>query len=84
MYKGIVFIIMKIQIFVQTGFYDIIPKELISIFSEQELELLISGLPTFDIDDLRQNTDYHKYQANSPQVRVYDRKMEHIIDTLLK
>ncbi|CAD6224794.1 GSCOCG00005556001-RA-CDS [Cotesia congregata] len=27
------------------GFYDIIPKRLISIFNEQELELLISGLP---------------------------------------
>jgi E3 ubiquitin-protein ligase HUWE1 len=25
------------------GFYDIIPKRLISIFTEQELELLISG-----------------------------------------
>jgi E3 ubiquitin-protein ligase HUWE1 len=33
------------------GFYDIIPKRLISIFTEQELELLISGLPTIDIDN---------------------------------
>ena len=52
------------------GFYSIIPKHLISIFNEQELELLISGLPTIDIDDLRANTDYHKYQANSLQVCV--------------
>jgi len=51
------------------GFYSIIPKRLISIFNEQELELLISGLPTFDIDDLRTNTEYHKYQATSLQVR---------------
>jgi len=50
------------------GFYSIIPKRLISIFNEQELELLISGLPTFDIDDLRTNTEYHKYQATSLQV----------------
>ena len=50
------------------GFYSIIPKHLISIFNEQELELLISGLPTIDIDDLRANTEYHKYQANSLQV----------------
>uniref|UniRef100_A0A1B0GIT8 HECT-type E3 ubiquitin transferase n=1 Tax=Lutzomyia longipalpis TaxID=7200 RepID=A0A1B0GIT8_LUTLO len=35
------------------GFYDIIPKRLISIFNEQELELLISGLPNVDIEDLR-------------------------------
>lgn len=50
------------------GFYDIIPKKLVSIFNEQELELLISGLPTVDIDDLKANSEYHKYQPNSLQV----------------
>lgn len=52
------------------GFYEIIPKELISIFNEQELELLISGLPTIDIDDLKANTEYHKYTESSLQVRL--------------
>ncbi|KAH3893122.1 hypothetical protein DPMN_017266 [Dreissena polymorpha] len=52
------------------GFYDIIPKKLISIFNEQELELLISGLPTIDIEDLKGNTEYHKYQQNSLQVSL--------------
>lgn len=50
------------------GFYDIIPKRLISIFNEQELELLISGLPNVDIEDLKANTEYHKYTATSLQV----------------
>jgi HECT-domain (ubiquitin-transferase) len=53
------------------GFYDIIPMRLISIFNEQELELLISGLPNVDIDDLKANTEYHKYQSTSLQVRNY-------------
>ena len=35
------------------GFYNIIPRRLISIFNEQELELMLSGLPTIDIDDLK-------------------------------
>lgn len=52
------------------GFYEIIPKRLISIFTEQELELLISGLPTIDIDDLKANTEYHKYQSSSIQVWI--------------
>lgn len=52
------------------GFYDIIPKRLISIFNEQELELLISGLPNVDIEDLKSNTEYHKYQSNSLQVII--------------
>ena len=34
-----------------TGFHDIIPADLVSIFTEQELELLISGLPDIDIED---------------------------------
>lgn len=50
------------------GFYQIIPRNLIEIFNEQELELLISGLPTIDIDDLRGNTEYHKYTKDSLQV----------------
>ena len=50
------------------GFYNIIPRRLISIFNEQELELLLSGLPNIDIDDLKANTEYHKYLATSLQV----------------
>ncbi|OAP58171.1 E3 ubiquitin-protein ligase HUWE1 [Fonsecaea erecta] len=50
------------------GFHDIIPAELIAIFDEQELELLISGLPEIDVDDWRAHTEYHNYTANSPQV----------------
>lgn len=52
------------------GFYDIIPKRLISIFNEQELELLVSGLPNIDIEDLKANTEYHKYQVSSLQVTL--------------
>lgn len=57
------------------GFYDIIPKRLISIFNEQELELLISGLPNVDIEDLKANTEYHKYQLNSIQIQWFWRAL---------
>lgn len=56
------------------GFYDIIPMRLISIFNEQELELLISGLPNVDIEDLKANTEYYKYQQNSLQVIVVKKR----------
>ena len=55
------------------GFYEIIPKRLISIFDEQELELLIAGLPTIDIEDLKLNTEYHKYTEASLQVSWIDK-----------
>ena len=51
-----------------SGFSDVIPKELIRIFNEQELELLISGLPDIDIDDWKNNTEYQNYTASSPQI----------------
>ncbi|KAF2711945.1 hypothetical protein K504DRAFT_499061 [Pleomassaria siparia CBS 279.74] len=53
------------------GFHDIVPKELISIFSEQELELLISGLPDINVEDWKNNTEYHNYTAASPQIQNF-------------
>lgn len=50
------------------GFHDIIPAELIAIFNEQELELLISGLPEIDVDDWKANTEYHNYNPSSQQI----------------
>jgi E3 ubiquitin-protein ligase HUWE1 len=54
-----------------TGFHEIIPAELIAIFNEQELELLISGLPEIDVDDWKANTEYHNYTAGSPQIQWF-------------
>ncbi|AET39190.1 E3 ubiquitin-protein ligase TOM1 Ecym_4111 [Eremothecium cymbalariae DBVPG len=53
------------------GFYAIIPKELISIFDEQELELLISGLPDIDVDDWRNNTTYVNYTPTCKQINYF-------------
>lgn len=56
---------------IESGFHDIVPAELISIFNEQELELLISGLPDIDVDDWKNNTEYHNYTAASPQIQWF-------------
>ena len=53
------------------GFHDIIPEDLIAIFNEQELELLISGLPDIDVDDWKSNTEYHNYTAASQQIQWF-------------
>jgi len=50
------------------GFYSIVPKDLLKIFDNRELELLISGLQNIDIDDLRENTAYNGYNARSRPV----------------
>ncbi|KAF8658329.1 hypothetical protein AX16_002096 [Volvariella volvacea WC 439] len=50
------------------GFYEIIPKELITIFNEQELELLISGTPDIDVDEWRAATEYNGYTSSDPNI----------------
>ncbi|KAJ3321382.1 hypothetical protein HDV06_004367 [Boothiomyces sp. JEL0866] len=60
----------QIQAFLN-GFHEIIPRDLIKIFNEQELELLISGLPDIDIDDWKNNTEYENYTSTSPQIQWF-------------
>ncbi|KAK9047491.1 hypothetical protein V6N11_053333 [Hibiscus sabdariffa] len=53
------------------GFSELIPRELISVFNDKELELLISGLPDIDLDDMRANTEYSGYSAASPAIQWF-------------
>ena len=50
------------------GFHDLVPHHLISMFNSSELELLISGLPEIDADDLAAHTEYTGYTATSPTI----------------
>lgn len=58
----------QIDAFLQ-GFHDLVPKDLIKIFDAKELELMISGLPTIDIDDMKENTIYKNYNAHSKVIQ---------------
>jgi len=53
------------------GFYSLVPKQLISLFDAQELELLISGLPEVDVEDMRANTTYHNYEISDTPIRHF-------------
>jgi hypothetical protein len=37
------------------GFFELIPQEKLAMFTEDELDLVICGIPEIDIDDLRKN-----------------------------
>lgn len=54
-----------------TGFYKMVPRSDIQTFTEQELELVISGLPDIDVEDLRLHTEYNGYNASSPLIRWF-------------
>jgi E3 ubiquitin-protein ligase NEDD4 len=40
------------------GFYDVVPEPALTVFDFQELELMLCGLPTIDMDDWEANTIY--------------------------
>ena len=66
------------------GFREIVTPELISIFNENELELLISGMPNIDLADLKANTEYHGCALRDPIVQVRAFCHSHIsVDTYI-
>jgi hypothetical protein len=40
------------------GFFDVVPEPPLTVFDPQELELILCGLPTIDMDDWENNTIY--------------------------
>ncbi|KAI5778216.1 hypothetical protein EDC01DRAFT_719441 [Geopyxis carbonaria] len=54
------------------GFHDLIPADLITVFDERELELLIGGIADIDVDDWKKHTDYRGYTETDECVRTWD------------
>ena len=53
------------------GFYELVSPDLVAIFTPRELELLISGLPDIDVNDLKQNTDYVGWKSTDNQIQWF-------------
>lgn len=53
------------------GFNELIPQELVNVFDERELELLIGGLAEIDIEDWKKHTDYRGYQENDQVIQWF-------------
>jgi E3 ubiquitin ligase SMURF1/2/E3 ubiquitin-protein ligase NEDD4 len=53
------------------GFYEVLPPDLVSVFDYQELELLMCGLPSLDLDDWKRHTEYlGEYNRLGPKHKV--------------
>lgn len=55
----------------KNGLFAVVPRDLIKIFDNRELELLISGLQVVDVDDLKENTTYQGCAANNKTVLLF-------------
>lgn len=60
----------QFQAFV-SGFYELIPQELVNVFDERELELLIGGIADIDVDDWKKHTDYRGYSETDEVIKWF-------------
>jgi len=56
---------------VRQGLATVVPVDLLSLWSWQELELQVCGKPSIDIDLLKQHTRYESLSSDSPQVNAF-------------
>jgi E3 ubiquitin-protein ligase HUWE1 len=58
-----------------TGFYEMIPRELVQIFEPEQLELLISGVNTFDVDELKNSTQISGWKGTDVEISWFWRAL---------
>lgn len=54
-----------------SGFTELIPQDLINVFDERELELLIGGMSEIDVDDWKRYTDYRGFTEQDQVVQWF-------------
>ncbi|KIM30176.1 hypothetical protein M408DRAFT_328262 [Serendipita vermifera MAFF 305830] len=54
-----------------SGFLELIPQDLINVFDEHELELLIGGMSEIDVDDWNKHTGYRGYDMNDQVIKWF-------------
>ncbi|KAK3673756.1 hypothetical protein LTR78_006309 [Recurvomyces mirabilis] len=53
------------------GFHELIPADLVNVFDERELELLIGGIADIDVDDWKKHTDYRGYTESDAVIQHF-------------
>ncbi|KAI8928486.1 hypothetical protein BC831DRAFT_448115, partial [Entophlyctis helioformis] len=53
------------------GFHELVPRDLINVFDERELELLIGGIADIDVDDWKKHTDYRGYKEDDEVIQWF-------------
>jgi len=66
------------------GFNELIPQNLLKIFDENELELLMCGLGDVDVNDWRKNTNYKgEYTPNHIVIQWFWKVFERLFSEKL-
>lgn len=59
------------------GFHELIPADLVNVFDERELELLIGGIADIDVEDWKKHTDYRGYTESDAVVQNFWKVSKH-------
>lgn len=60
-----------------TGFNELIPPDLVNVFDERELELLIGGIADIDVEDWKKHTDYRGYTESDEVIMSFWKVSKH-------
>lgn len=63
-----------------SGLFEIIPKRLLDIFDNREIELLIGGVTEIDLQDWQRYTDYRNCEPGDPVVGMFWRAVTESFD----
>lgn len=53
------------------GLFELIPRSLLGIFDDRELELLFGGMQEIEVEDWKRNTDYRDCTKEDPTVKWF-------------
>ncbi|KAI9144726.1 hypothetical protein BKA69DRAFT_1122162 [Paraphysoderma sedebokerense] len=53
------------------GLFEFVPEDLITVFDDRELELLIGGIAEIDVDDWKKHTDYKGFTENDEVIQWF-------------
>lgn len=62
------------------GVYALVPKRALSLFTWEQLELAVKGVPDISVDTLRKHTVYTGWTENHPVVQRFWRVMKELTD----
>ena len=65
------------------GFHELIPADLVNVFDERELELLIGGIADIDVDDWKKHTDYRGYTESDVVITNFWKVSSHLLNCVM-
>ncbi|GMI02330.1 hypothetical protein TrVE_jg14152 [Triparma verrucosa] len=64
----------------KTGMFEVVPERALALFTWREVEVLVCGNPTFDMEDWKNHSHYSGYSSDDDVIKTFWKVMEEITD----